>query len=496
MKSQKNFSFAQLALTGVISGSLVLGAQSLMTTSSTQIIIKENDSQRNQQHFKKVNFDEEESFYPAPSGIPVDFTSAAERTLNTVVHIKTTYITNYRLSPIQEYFYGPGIRQKSSESTGSGVIIAEDGYIITNNHVIADADHIEVTLDDGQTFAASIVGTDPSSDIAVIKIKTTDLPHATFGNSDLVKVGEWVLAVGNPFNLTSTVTAGIVSAKARSINLFKGNYNQEIMPIESFIQTDAAVNPGNSGGALVTADGLLIGINTAIASKTGSYTGYSFAIPSNIAQKIAHDLIEYGVVQRAFIGVNLADINQKVLEQKNLPNLKGVLVAGVLPNSSAKEAGLMENDVILKVGSIEVNKVPEVQEQLSKFRPGDIVLLTIRRGTKTETLKLVLKNYEGTTDLVKKEDVSKKTALGATFHTMTPEELKPYQLKNGVQLNSLQTGKLKSAGMSQGFIIVRIDQKPVYTAEEVAELLNTKKGGVYIEGYYPNGMQGYFGFGL
>jgi Do/DeqQ family serine protease len=496
MKTSNNYSFVQLALTGLVSGSLVLGAQSLLTTTHTQIIVKEDTKASNSTGAQKVHYLEDPTLYSPPSGTPVDFTSAAERTLNTVVHIKTTYITNYRLSPIQEYFYGPGIRQKSSESSGSGVIISSDGYIITNNHVIADADHIEVTLDDGQSYAATIVGTDPSTDIAVVRIKANDLPHATFGNSDLVKVGEWVLAVGNPFNLNSTVTAGIVSAKARSINLFKGNYSQEIMPIESFIQTDAAVNPGNSGGALVTADGLLIGINTAIASKTGSYTGYSFAVPSNIAQKVAHDLIEYGVVQRAFIGVNLADINQKILEEKNLPNLKGVLVVSVLPNSSAKDAGLKENDVILKVGSIEVNKVPELQEQLSKFRPGDEVLLTIRRNQKTETLKLTLKNHEGTTDLVKKEDLSKKSALGATFHTLSAQELKPYQLKNGVQISQLQSGKLKSAGMSQGFIIVRIDQQPVYTAEEVAEILQNKSGGVYIEGYYPNGMQGYFGFGL
>jgi serine protease Do len=496
MKTSKNYSFVQLALTGLLSGGLVLGAQSLISTNRTQIIIKDASENYEESGIHRTNYDEGAEFYTPPSGIPVDFTSAAERTLNTVVHIKTTYVTNYRLSPIQEYFYGPGIRQKSSESSGSGVIISPDGYIITNNHVVADADQIEVTLDDGQSYAATIVGTDPSTDIAVVRIKASELPHATFGNSDLLKVGEWVLAVGNPFNLNSTVTAGIVSAKARSINLFKGNYNQEIMPIESFIQTDAAVNPGNSGGALVTADGLLIGINTAIASKTGSYSGYSFAVPSNIAQKVAHDLIEYGVVQRAFIGVNLADINQKIVEENNLPNLKGVLVVSVLPNSSAKDAGLLENDVILKVGNIEVNKVPELQEQLSKFRPGDEVLLTIRRNQTTETIKLTLKNYEGTTDLVKKEDLSKKSALGATFHTMSANELKPYQLKNGVQISQLQSGKLKSAGMSQGFIIVRIDQKPVYSAEEVAELLQNKTGGIYIEGYYPNGMQGYFGFGL
>ncbi len=495
MKTSLSSKIWPFIVTGTIGATFALIGQHLLTTEKTQFIIQESDY-NGQQLSKSANYIHED-LNSLPSAVPpVDFTVAAEKTLNAVVHIKTKYVTNYRLDPIQEFFYGPGIRQKAYESTGSGVIISTNGYIVTNNHVIADADKIEVTLNDGSTTEATIIGTDPSTDIAVIKIESDPLPFATFGNSDQVKIGEWVLAVGNPFNLTSTVTAGIVSAKARSINLFKGNYNQEIFPIESFIQTDAAVNPGNSGGALVTADGLLIGINTAIASKTGSYTGYSFAVPSNIAKKVAEDLIEFGVVQRAFIGVGLADINQTILEQKDLPNLKGVLVASVSPNSAAYDAGIEVNDVILKVGSLEVNKVSELQEQLSKFRPGDEVFLTIRKNGTIEVVSVIMKNSDGTTGIVKKEDLSKKSALGATFHTMTSQELKPFKLTKGVQIVTLQSGKLKSAGLSQGFIIVKINQETVGTAEEVAEILNSSKNNVQIQGYYPNGMMGQFVFGL
>jgi serine protease Do len=497
MKTNNQTKFWNVLLAGTVGAGIALVGNQLLISEKTQIIVQESSDSNANNYTHKVNLLDSSFYENGLQMMPnLDFTVAAEKTLNTVVHIKTKYVTNFRLDPIQEFFYGPGIRQKSYESTGSGVIISENGHIITNNHVIADADEIEVTLNDGQTLSAKIIGTDPSTDIAVIKIESSDLPYATFGNSDEVKIGEWVLAVGNPFNLTSTVTAGIVSAKARSINLFKGNYNQETFPIESFIQTDAAVNPGNSGGALVTADGLLIGINTAIASKTGSYTGYSFAVPANIARKVAEDLIKYGVAQRAFIGVNLADINQKTVEQLNLPNLKGVLVASVLPNSSAYDAGIKENDVILKVGSLEVNKVSELQEQLSKFRPGDEVFLTIRQNNKLEVVKLVLKNMDGTTSIVKKEDLSKKTTLGATFNTMSSEQLKPFKLIKGVQITSLQSGKLKSAGLSQGFIIVKINQQAVGTAEEVVELLNASKKTIQIQGYYPNGMMGQFMFGI
>ncbi len=330
----------------------------------------------------------------------VDFIKASEKTVNGVVHVKTKYISAYSGDPFYEYFYGRSNRGRVQEASGSGVIISADGYIATNNHVIDGADEIKVTLNNQETYTATLVGRDPSTDLALLKIEGSDLPFVDFANSDDVQIGEWVLAVGNPFNLTSTVTAGIVSAKSRNINLLQGDNSRNIFPIESFIQTDAAVNPGNSGGALVNPEGELIGINTAIASKTGSYAGYSFAIPSNIVKKVTTDLAKYGVVQRAFIGVGLANINQQVMEQVELPNLNGVLVTGVAPNSAAFEGGIKSGDVILKVADDVVSKVPEVQEKIGSYRPGDKVSVTIRRGQKEQEVLLILKNQNGTIDVV------------------------------------------------------------------------------------------------
>ena len=326
-----------------------------------------------------------------------DFTVAAEKTVNSVVHVTTEYVSNYNSDPFLDYFWGPGGSRGSRPqvATGSGVVISADGYIVTNNHVIDDADKIEITLNDERTYTAELIGADPSTDLALVKIDEKDLLFASFGNSDEVKIGEWVLAVGNPFNLTSTVTAGIVSAKARSINLLRSNYQKEIFPLESFIQTDAAVNPGNSGGALVNPNGDLVGINTAIASRTGSYSGYSFAIPSNIVKKVTEDLLEYGIVQRAFIGVSIENINQKVADELSFPNVKGVLVNRVSPDGAAQSSGVEINDVILKIGSIEVNNVPELQEQIGRFRPGDDVSITIRRDGGEKNLSLTLRNKEG-----------------------------------------------------------------------------------------------------
>jgi S1-C subfamily serine protease len=257
----------------------------------------------------------------------LDFNSAAEKTVNSVVHIQSTFLSQQSHDPIFEFFYGPQPNQQNQQiATGSGVIISNDGYIVTNNHVIDNADELSVTLNDGRKLNAKLVGADPGTDIALLKIEEKNLPFTEFGNSDKVEIGDWVLAVGNPFNLTSTVTAGIVSAKARNINLLTGDRNNNVFPLESFIQTDAAVNPGNSGGALVNPNGLLVGINTAIASKTGSYTGYSFAVPSNLVLKVVNDIKSYGMVQRAFIGVIIQDVDQQTMNDKNLPNTKGVFV--------------------------------------------------------------------------------------------------------------------------------------------------------------------------
>jgi len=335
-----------------------------------------------------------------------DFTFASEKTVNTVVHIKTEYTNTYSNDPYLDFFWGPrGSRgSRPMVATGSGVIISEDGYIVTNNHVIEDADKVEVSFNDERTFTATIIGTDPSTDLALIKIEANGLAFSTFANSDNVKVGEWVLAVGNPFNLTSTVTAGIVSAKARNINLLKSDATKEVFPLESFIQTDAAMNPGNSGGALVNPQGELVGINTAIASRTGSYTGYSFAVPSNIVQKVTEDLLTYGIVQRAYIGVSIENVNQKLADKLDLKDLKGVMVNGVIENGAAHLAGIEENDIILKVGNVEVNNVPQLQEQIGKFRPGNKVNLTIRRKAEESIYTLELRNKEGSITVIKKED--------------------------------------------------------------------------------------------
>lgn len=432
----------------------------------------------------------------------VSFTAAAEMTVHAVVHVKTTYgaetvQSQQGFDPFRDFFYG----QPSpipQMATGSGVIISNDGYIVTNNHVIDKAEKIEVTLNDKRTYVAELVGKDPTTDLALLKIKENNLPFLTYGNSDDVKVGEWVLAVGNPFNLTSTVTAGIVSAKGRSINILENNPDQGIFPIESFIQTDAAVNPGNSGGALVNTQGQLVGINSAIASTTGSYAGYSFAVPVNMVKKVVADLLEYGTVQRAFIGVSIRDIDSRFAEEKGFKSLKGVYVNGLTENGAASSAGVEEGDVILKVGEVEVNNVPELQEQIGRFRPGDKVMMTLRRGAKEVTLPVVLKNQKGNTELVQREVAAEASAnaLGASFEPVSKEDMKRLNIENGLRISKLNGGKLRSAGIHEGFIITAIDKKKISSVTDLQSALENKKGGVLIEGVYPNGMRAYYGFGL
>ncbi len=424
----------------------------------------------------------------------VSFTDAAEKTVNSVVHVTTQYEMANSRDPFFELFNGGG--PSTQIATGSGVIISEDGYIVTNNHVIDRADKIEITLNNERIYIAEVIGKDPNTDLALIKINEKGLPFINFSNSDDVKIGEWVLAVGNPFNLTSTVTAGIISAKARNINILqRGSVNKDF-PLESFIQTDAAVNPGNSGGALVSATGNLIGINTAIASQTGSYAGYSFAIPSNIVKKVTEDLLEYGIVQRAFIGVSIQNVNQQVADDYKLPNLKGVMVNGITKDGAAKSAGIQVNDIILKVGAIEVNDVPELQEQIGSFRPGEKASITIRRGSEIKSLTIILRNKEGNTAKIKKEDISKLTAHGASFQSLSPQELKDLKINNGIKISSITSGKLRNSGITEGFIITEIDGKPATNPEAVVKLFKSKKGGILVEGIYPNGAKGYFGFGL
>lgn len=479
---------------GLLGGMLPLGVFMIMNTSNT---VEHSDSSTYAQ-----NTPVHRTSY---SGIPAmteNFVEASENSINSVVHVTTKVVhTTFQRDIFQEFFYGPGaggreFKQYGSGS-GSGVIVSSDGYIVTNNHVIEDASEIEVILNDNSKYTAKIVGADPSTDIAVLKIEAKGLQAMPLGNSDDIHIGEWVLAVGNPFNLTSTVTAGIVSAKARNINLLSDRTRQNVVPIESFIQTDAAVNPGNSGGALVNTKGELVGINTAIASQTGSYAGYSFAVPVNLVQKVMNDLIDYGIVQRGYLGVQIADINQELVEEKKLPNTKGVYVASVVENRGADKAGVKEGDVILKIGNKEVNSSAELQEEVGRRRPGDKVTVTIRQKNGSETIKdIVLHNGDGKTDLVSKEEIDKNVALGATFEELSSKEKKELNISNGVKIKSLNTGKLKSLGLTEGMVITKVNNEPVQTVEQLTSKLNKGNTGILLEVLTESGKKEYVGFGL
>lgn len=432
-----------------------------------------------------------ENIHAQGSYTQVSFVNAAEKSVNSVVHINTkaTKEGEVYYNPFGEFFGNPYQKMPDQhiQGSGSGVIISADGKIATNFHVIKDATEIEVTLNDKRKFNATIVGSDPSTDLALIKIDASGLTPIAMGNSDAVRIGEWVLAVGNPFNLTSTVTAGIVSAKGRNIHILKDQY-----AIESFIQTDAAVNPGNSGGALVNTNGELIGINTAIASTTGSYAGYAFAIPVNLVQKVMNDLAKYGTVQRALLGVQITDVTQEAADKNGLKTLEGVLLGKVFENSAAGDANLEEGDIITKINGEPVKTTTFLQEKISQYRPGDKVKITYLREGKEAFAEVTLKNAEGTGDVVEKEVMF----LGAKLEKLSSKEKKEYGIENGVKIKELQNGKLLQNGIKKGFIITHIDHKPMSAPDEVIEILKNKKGGVLIEGIYPSGTRGYYGFGL
>ncbi len=432
------------------------------------------------------------SFPVTPDGVMTDFTKAADLTIHAVVHVKTYYDNQQNYNPFGNNpfdFWGRPRQSQPQEASGSGVIITDDGYIVTNNHVVENADKVEITLNDNHTYQARVIGTDPSTDLALLKINEKNLPFIVYGNSDNVKVGEWVLAVGNPFNLTSTVTAGIISAKARNIGILPDQYK-----IESFLQTDAAVNPGNSGGALVNTRGELVGINSAIASTTGSYTGYSFAIPVNLVKKVMDDLVEFGSVQRGFIGVSIRDIDNKLMEDKGIKETQGVYVAGLTEGGAAETAGRKEGDIILKIGDVGVSSTPQLQEQVGRYRPGNKVNVTLLRDGSEKTVLVTLRNKDGDTKIVKNEP--SLNLLGATFGSITNDEKAKLGIKNGIKISKLLAGKLRSAGIKEGFIITSIDKKPIINTNDLENALKTKQGGVLIEGVYPNGMRAYYGFGI
>jgi len=421
-----------------------------------------------------------DSSFRVPKGL--DFLSAAKQVTAGVVHIRTAYgAGDFSLNPLQSY-------DQPVHSSGSGVIISDDGFIVTNNHVIEDATNIEVVMNNNQRYYAKVVGADPSTDLALLKIKAKNLPFVPYGNSDNVVPGEWVLAVGNPFDLNSTVTAGIVSAKARNIGILRDRNSYQV---EAFIQTDAAVNPGNSGGALVNLQGELIGINTAIATSTGSYQGYSFAIPVSLVKKVMDDLLEFGKVQRGLLGIEIADVNALIAESFNLSVNQGVLVNTVRDGSAAKESGIKAGDVIIGIDGQTVNSVSELQEWVARNRPGEEISVTFLRDGEKHHVSAVLKNTDGRRSLEKKE--INYSIGGAEFEDVPYRELAKLMLEGGVRVRTLEEGKWKKAGMKENFIIAFIDKVPVENVEDLNRILEYKKGGLLVEGIYSSGQKGTYG---
>lgn len=433
----------------------------------------------------------------AMSYAPTDFTEAASKSVESVVHVKILQESKQngygQSDPFFQFFFGPRVQPQPQgphlAGSGSGVIISSDGYIVTNNHVIENADKIEIVLNDRRVYEGTLIGTDKTTDIALVKIEADNLQPLAFGNSESLQVGEWVLAVGNPFNLTSTVTAGIVSAKSRNMGI-----NQSQMSVESFIQTDAAVNPGNSGGALVNTRGELVGINTAIASNTGSYAGYSFAVPTSIVQKVAADLKEYGEVQRALLGVSIAEINAETQKKYNLDKPEGVLVMDVSEGSAAREAGIQEEDIIMAVDGKPTKTVPQLQEQIAQHRPGDSVKVLFIRNGKEQTAVVTLRNVRGTTEVVKVSDAG--SILGGTLRPLSDEEKQQLRVRYGIKVEKAGQGKLKQSGVRDGFIILKANRTPITSVEELEQITSTASEGLFISGIYPNGKVAYYAINL
>ncbi len=453
-------------------------------------------------------------FMPAVSRASVtdnDFTEAAEKTVNAVVGVKNTQRVQQQqyqsVDPFFDFFFGNRgqqmPQQKAREGFGSGVIISADGYIVTNNHVIEGADQLTVTMNDDRQYDATLVGTDPTTDIALLKIDAKDLAFLPFGDSDNLKIGQWVLAVGNPFMLNSTVTAGIVSAKGRRISEGRDPYGRQRMNIEHFIQTDAAVNPGNSGGALVNTAGELVGINTAIYSQTGSYAGYSFAVPSSIASKVVADLRQYGQVQKAVLGISVNNRNKLDMDEDGKSKeVIGVEVAAVQEEGGAAEAGIKEGDIITAINKTTITNFPALQAELALHTPGEKVQVTVDRNGKSKTFTVTLKNSKGNTEMLTKKGID---SLGATFQTMTPKELQKYGVRKGVLVKSVeQGGAFARAGVHDKFVIVKINDVVVNSDKEVEAVydkLTTARDAdqepvMFIVGLYPNGRTAYYAVDL
>ncbi len=425
-----------------------------------------------------------------------DFTYAAESAVDAVVYVKVTSTApsmQQAPSSIFDFFFGfpegGAPQQRERVGSGSGVIIREDGYIVTNNHVIDGATKIEVTLNTNQTYPATLIGTDPATDIALLKIEAQGLPIIPFGDSDKLRLGEWVIAIGSPYDLRSTITAGIVSAKGRSMPNYSGEFK-----IESFIQTDAAVNPGNSGGALVDKAGNLVGINTAIISKTGSYTGYSFAVPSNIVRKIAYDLMDFGSVKRAVLGIVMQPIDDKIAEELKLSSRNGVYINEVSKSGAADEAGIKAGDVLIAIDSTKITNSASVLEAVSRFSPGDKAKVTVIRDGKEQVFEVTFKGTSQETGTL--SDDGSVAFYGASIKAASEETLNKYGIKHGVEIMDLGPGKIMEAGATKGFVIQYVNDQPVKTPQDVIDIVKKSKRAVFIQGVTPSGRTGYFGFGV
>ena len=467
-----------------IGGLVALGAAHSLGWTGKTVIIEDTNQGASQANLTTDR--------PLPSA-PTDFVAAAERTVEAVVHVKTTAerVQNY-YNPFNDLFFGrPSTPEKLEvEGSGSGVILTEDGYIVTNNHVIKGAKTIVVTTSNNDEYEAELIGADPTTDIALLKIEGNALTKVDVANSDKVRLGQWVLAVGNPFNLTSTVTAGIISAKGRDINII-----DEQSAIESFLQTDAAVNPGNSGGALVNTAGELVGINTAISSRSGSFEGYSFAVPANLMLKVVNDLKEYGRVQRAFIGINYNEVTAALSEELNLEVNKGVYVANVISEGAADDAGITKGDVIINVNGKSIVSGADLTEALGQRRPGEKLSVVVNRSGKNKAFEVVLKNKLGTTEMLTKEEELLRN-FGAELEELSSIDKRRLGLRYGIRVSKILGGRFQKAGIPKDFIIVKLNNVYVENVESFDRLVRqfNPGDGVLIQGFEPNGKANYYAF--
>lgn len=501
MISKRQF-FIGMIVGAWIGGVVVLGwyhAKRYQEPQEPRTVVYEQRSPQSQTYLTNLLDDASAT---VPQGL--DFTYASKVATPAVVHIQSTYkvktVQNYSFhSPLDQLFkdffgdkffdFEPDQREYKNmpkQSAGSGVIITEDGYIVTNNHVVDNADQIEVVLNDNRKYEAKLVGNDPSTDLSLLKIDVKGLPYLQFGSSDALQIGEWVLAVGNPFNLTSTVTAGIVSAKARNLDII----DKSSMPVTSFIQTDAVVNRGNSGGALVNLQGKLVGINTAIATPTGAFAGYSFAVPSSIVKKVSADLMKYGTIQRAVLGIGIIDVNAELAKEKKLTHYGGVYVKEVYEKSAAATAGLKEGDIITAINEREVKSSAQLIEQIVQYKPGDKINITLYRKKKKKIIAATLKDLTSQSKIVRRE--STISVEGATFENIDKGIQKKMNIKGGVCVKEITRGKWYKAGIRKGFIITLIDKEIINNVDDLVRVLNSKKGVIVIEGVYPPGEEAYY----